>query len=45
MQIQKQLEFVGQLKELDGEVNAADEGNDQSIIVLTILEKLKKQDF
>ena len=36
--IQK-IEFVGQLKKLDGKHNATDAGNDQSMFVLTILEK------
>ena len=33
------MEFVGQLKKLDENYNATDDDNDQSIFVLTILEK------
>ena len=33
----QQIEFVGQLKKLDGDGNARDAGNDQSMFVLTIL--------
>ena len=38
------MEFVGQLKKLDDNYNATDDGNDQSIFDLTILEKNKKHD-
>ena len=39
----QQVEFVGQLKKLDREDNVTDAtGNDQSMLVLTILEKKKK---
>ena len=34
----QQIEFVEQLKQLDDNDNAADEGNDQSMFVLTFLE-------
>ena len=37
-----QIEFLGQLKKLDDDSNATDAGNDQSIFVLTILEKIKE---
>ena len=39
------MEFVGQLKKLDDDDdngNATDVGNDQSMFVLTILEKIKE---
>ena len=36
------IEFVGQLKKLDDNDNATDEGNDQSMFILTILEKKKE---
>ena len=39
--IQK-IEFAEQLKKLGNDGNAADAGNDQSIFVITILEKIKK---
>ena len=35
----EQIEFVEQLKELDANDNATDVGNNQSMLVLTILEK------
>ena len=35
----QQIEFVGQLKKLDGDGNTTDADNDQSMFVLTILEK------
>ena len=39
----QQIEFVGQLKNLDADDNATDAGdNDQSIFVLTVLEKIKE---
>ena len=39
----QQIEFVGQLKNLDADDNATDAGdNDQSMFVLTILEKIKE---
>ena len=34
--------FVGKLKNLDGEGNANDAGNDQSMFALTVLEKINK---
>ena len=38
----QQVEFVGQLKKLDGNGNATDAGNnDESMFVLTVLEKNK----
>ena len=37
----EQVEFVEQLKELDANDNATDVGNNQSMLVLTILEKKK----
>ena len=40
-----QTEFVGQLKKLDGDGNATDAGNDQSMFVLTILEKIRIEIF
>ena len=39
----EQIEFVEQLKELDANDNATDVGNNQSMLVLTILEKKKKK--
>ena len=36
----QQIEFIGQLKKLDHDGNATDAGNDQSMFVLTILEKI-----
>ena len=38
----QQLEFVGKLKKLDDNDNGADGGNDQSMFVLIILEKIKE---
>ena len=38
----QQIEFVGQLKELDAEDNTTDADNDQYMFVLTILEKIKE---
>ena len=38
----QQIELVEQLKKLDTDDNATDEGNDQSMFVLTILEKIKR---
>ena len=38
----QQLEFVGKLKKLDDNDNGADGGHDQSMFVLTILEKIKE---
>ena len=39
----QQIEFAGQLKKLDDNgSNATDGGNDQSMFVLTILEKIKE---
>ena len=38
----QQIEFVGQLKKLDDNGNPIDDGNEQSMFVLTILEKIKK---
>ena len=39
----KQIEFVRQLKKLDANGNATDAGNnDESMFVLTILEKIKE---
>ena len=39
----QQIEFVGQLKKLDANVNATDaENNDESMLVLLILEKSKE---
>ena len=35
----QQIEFVGQLKKLDNNYNAADAGIDQSMFFLTVLEK------
>ena len=35
----QQIEFIGQLKKLDVNNNAADTSNDRSMFVLTILEK------
>ena len=40
-----QTEFVGQLKKLNGDGNATDAGNDQSMFVLTILEKIRIEVF
>ena len=38
----QQIKFVGQLKKLDANDDAADAGNDQSMYILTLLEKLKE---
>lgn len=38
----QQIEFIGQLQNLDANCNATDAGNDQSMFVLTILEKIKE---
>ena len=35
----QQIEFFGQLKKLDGDGNATNASNDQSVFVLAILEK------
>ena len=40
-----QIEFVGQLKKLDGDGNATDARNDQSMFVLTILENIRTEIF
>ena len=37
-----EIKFVGQLKKLDGNYNATDAGNDQSMFVLAIVEKIKE---
>ena len=45
MLIQKQFnkkEFFGQLKKLSDNGNATDSGNDESMIFLTILQKIKE---
>ena len=39
----QQLELVGQLKKLDNDDNATDAGNDQSMYVLILLEKIKEK--
>ena len=39
----RQIEFLGQLKKLDDHYNVTDEGNDQSMSVLRILEKTKQR--
>ena len=36
----QQIEFVGQLKRQDNNSTVTDAGSDQSMIVLTILEKI-----
>ena len=36
------IELVGQLEKLDDNYNATDGGNDQSMLVLTILERTKE---
>ena len=36
----QQIEFIGQVKKLDNNANATDADNDQSLFVLTILEKI-----
>ena len=38
----QQIQFIGQLKKLDDDDNAATAGNDQFMFVLTILEKMKE---
>ena len=38
----QQIEFIGLLKKLDDDGNAIDAGNDQSMFVLTSLEKIKE---
>ena len=38
----QQIGFVGKLNKLDGDGNATDAGNDQSMSVLTISEKIKE---
>ena len=38
----QKIEFVGWLKKLDDNDNATDDRNDQSMFVLTILEKIKE---
>ena len=38
----QQIEFIGQLKKLDNNDNATNAGYDQSMLVLTILEKIKE---
>ena len=38
----QQIEFVGQLKKLDTDDNAKDASDDQSMLVLTISEKIKE---
>ena len=45
MQIQKQFNKQNSLdnqKKLNGDVNARDEGNDQSMFILTISQKIKE---
>ena len=37
----QQMEFVGQLKKLVNSGNATDAGNDQSMFVIRILDKIK----
>ena len=39
----QQLELVGQLKKLHNDDNATDAGNDQSMYVLILLEKIKEK--
>ena len=39
----QQTEFVGQLKKLDDDDNATDASNDQSMFLLTILERIKQK--
>ena len=39
----QQIKFVGQLKKLDDNDNATDDGDDQSTFALTILEKVKEK--
>ena len=38
----QQIEFIGQVKKLDKNANATDADNDQSLFVLTILEKIQE---
>ena len=38
----QQIEFVGQLKKLGANYNATNAGNDQSMFILRILEKIKE---
>ena len=38
----QQIQFVGQLRKLDYNDNTTDEGNDQSMLVLKTLEKIKE---
>ena len=38
----QQIQFVGQLRKLDNNDNTTDEGNDQSMLVLKTLEKIKE---
>ena len=38
----QQIQFVGQLRKLDNNDNTTDEGNDQSMLVLKNLEKIKE---
>ena len=38
----QQIKFVGQLKKLGDDGNVTDTGNDQSMFILTILEKIKE---
>ena len=38
----QQIEFLGQLKKLGDDGNATDEGSDQYMSILTILEKIKE---
>ena len=38
----QQIELMGQLKKIDAEDNATDTGNNQSMFVLAILEKIKE---
>ena len=38
----QQIEFIGQLQNLDANCNATDAGNDQSMFVVTIVEKIKE---
>ena len=38
----QQIEFDGQLKELDNSVNSTDVDDEQSMFVVTILEKIKE---
>ena len=41
----QQIEFVGQLKKLDNNYNAADAGIDQSMFFLTVLEKNQRNEL